>query len=128
LPIVAGLGGAGSGCPGLRSSPEPSSGPATRSSAPPPSSSPGPAPLPPPPAPSRSLPSVSTDWCLEDLGWRGLDEGACYFLADRDAPPSILLVYLSGIVPPVPRSPQKEKVQRIVAAAAGRAPAAAILP
>jgi predicted esterase len=42
--------------------------------------------------------------------------------------PSRLLVYLSGIVPPTARSPQKEKVQRVVAAAARRAGAAVLLP
>ncbi len=82
-------------------------------------------PLSTPQSTTAALPDVKTDWCLE--GWRGLDEGACYFLPDGERP-TRLLVYLSGIVPPTPRSPQKEKVQRVVAAAARRAGAAALLP
>jgi predicted esterase len=73
------------------------------------------------------LPDVATDWCLSDI-LRGLDDSTCYFVPPDGPPPSRLLIYLSGIVPPVPRSPQKEKVQRIVAAAAKKAGAAAILP
>ena len=71
---------------------------------------------------------MPTDWCLE--GWRGLDEGTCYFVPAAGAlrAPRRLLVYLPGIVPPTPRSPQKEKVQRIVAAAVARAGAVALLP
>jgi predicted esterase len=42
--------------------------------------------------------------------------------------PARLLVYLPGIVPPTPTSPQKEKVQRIVLAAARRAGVVALLP
>jgi predicted esterase len=90
------------------------------------------APLPeaaPPRAPTATtpaaLPDVATDWCLE--GWRGLDEETCYFLPEGE-PPRRLLIYLSGIVPPTPRSLQKEKVQRVVAAAARRTGAAALLP
>ncbi|MBX3207011.1 MAG: hypothetical protein KF764_18335 [Labilithrix sp.] len=76
---------------------------------------------------SAELPDVRTDWCLD--GWRGLDEGTCYLVPrDGERRGATLLVYLSGIVPPVPRSPQKEKVQRIVAAAAARAGAVALLP
>lgn len=75
-----------------------------------------------------ALPDVRTDWCLE--GWRGLDEGTCYFVPEGGATrtPRRLLVYLPGIVPPTPTSPQKEKVQRVVAAAAARAGAVALLP
>lgn len=79
---------------------------------------------------ASDLPNVATDWCLE--GWRGLDEGTCYFVPDArsagEPPPKILLVYLSGIVPPQPRSPQKENVQRVVSASARRAHAVALLP
>jgi predicted esterase len=78
-------------------------------------------------APPGALPDVRTDWCLE--GWRGLDEGTCWLLPDADGGSSPrLLIYLSGIVPPVPRSPQKEKVQQIVAAAARRTGTAVLLP
>jgi predicted esterase len=73
----------------------------------------------------RPLPDVPTDWCLE--GFRAIDEGTCYLLPDGVVP-SRLLVYLAGIVPPTPRSPQKEKVQAVVAAAARRAGVAALLP
>ena len=84
------------------------------------------APLPPPAAPSRVLPDVPTDWCAE--GWRGLDVAACYFVPDGVAASSRLLIYLPGIIPPVPKSSQKDKVARIVAAAAQRASAVALLP
>jgi predicted esterase len=73
----------------------------------------------------EDAPDVATDWCLPP--WRGLDEGVCY-LAPEGAAPN-LLIYLSGIVPPVPRvSEQKEKVQAIVAHAAARAGIVAMLP
>ena len=75
-----------------------------------------------------SLPDVRTDWCLD--GWRGLDEGTCYLVPDGwdGNGTRRLLVYLSGIVPPVAKSPQKENVQRVVAAAAMRAGAGVLLP
>ncbi len=74
------------------------------------------------------LPDVHTDWCLE--GWRGLDEGTCYLVPDGwdGRGQHRLLVYLSGIVPLVAKSPQKENVQRIVASAAKRAGVVALLP
>ncbi|HVH46035.1 MAG TPA: hypothetical protein VM925_26985 [Labilithrix sp.] len=77
---------------------------------------------------TRALPDVATDWCLD--GWRGLDEGTCYLVPDgfERGRPKTLLVYLSGIVPPIPKSPQKENVQRIVAAAVRRAGAVVLLP
>ncbi len=87
----------------------------------PPAPTVGPAPVdaaPPPP-----LPDVAEAGCLE--GWRGLDSSTCW-LGAPDA--TTLLVYLSGIVPPLPRSLQKETVARVVAAAATRAHVAAILP
>lgn len=65
--------------------------------------------------PAPTLPNVKTDWCLEDF--QALDQGTCYLTGDR---PTRLLIYLSGIVPPTATSPQKEKVQRIVSAAARR--------
>jgi hypothetical protein len=90
-----------------------------------------PQPPPPAPVPSRSLPDVPTDWCAE--GWRGLDVEACYFIPapareNGEASSARLLIYLPGIIPPVPKSPQKDKVARIVAAAAQRASAVALLP
>lgn len=81
-----------------------------------------------PARPPTELPDVETDWCLD--GWRGLDEGTCYLVPegwDRRGRRR-LLVYLPGIVPPVARSPQKEKVQHVVAAAAKRAGVVALLP
>lgn len=85
-------------------------------------------------APVRELPDVSTDWC-DGEGWRGLSEGVCYFVPPsfkpvhgEDTATNHLLIYLPGVIPPVPKSPQKEKVQRIVAAAAARAHAFALLP
>jgi hypothetical protein len=88
----------------------------------------------PPPA-SSALPTansedaairdVATDWCLPP--WRGLDEGTCYFVPEKAA--ARLLIYLPGIVPPSPPvSPQKEKVETIVAHAAARAGIVAMLP
>lgn len=81
------------------------------------------------PRPTRpDLPDLATDWCLD--GWRALDAGTCYLVPeglDGAASPT-LLVYLSGIVPPEPKSPQKENVQRVVASAARRAGVVAMLP
>lgn len=73
-------------------------------------------------------PPVVTDWCIDGL--TALDEETCYVLPDArraDGPPP-LLVYLHGIVPPTPRSPQKEKVELAVLHAAMRAGAAALVP
>ncbi len=75
-------------------------------------------------APPPELPDVRTEWCLGE--WRGLDESTCH-LVPKGAGRS-LLIYLPGIVPPAPRSPQKENVERIVAAAATRARVVALLP
>jgi predicted esterase len=97
------------------------------------SAPPSPSPSPPAPvAPVRepvearpALPDVATDWCESSLGWRGLDEGTCYFLPEGA---KRLLIYLSGIVPPTPKSTQKENVQRVVMSAAKRAGVAVLLP
>lgn len=58
-----------------------------------------------------------------------LDEETCFVLPLL-APgrPRRLLVYLHGIVPPVPTSPQKENVMTSVLHAATRAGAAALVP
>ena len=97
-----------------------------------------PSPPPPPASPTSALareapapaPPVTTDWCLDGL--TALDEETCYVLPDRDgdagAQATPLLVYLHGIVPPVPTSPQKERVELAVLHAAKRAHAAALLP
>jgi predicted esterase len=78
-----------------------------------------------PPSRDAGMPDVATDWCLPP--WRGIDEGVCYFVPEKALPK--LLVYLPGIVPPWPaRSPQKEKVEAIVAQAAARAGIVAMLP
>lgn len=66
---------------------------------------------------------VETDWCMSGL--EALDEETCYLLptgAKR------LLIYLHGIVPPVPVSPQKENVMTAVKNAATRAGVAALVP
>ena len=80
-----------------------------------------PAPTPPPP------PAVATDWCLPGLS--GLDEDVCYVLPPlAEGKPRRLLVYLHGIVPPLPTSPQKEAVEHAVLGAAEHAGAAALVP
>ncbi|HEY2513124.1 MAG TPA: hypothetical protein VGI39_19785 [Polyangiaceae bacterium] len=79
-------------------------------------------------AASVPLPVVATDWCIDGL--TPLDEETCYLLpdpADAAVPPP-LLVYLHGIVPPTPTSPQKERVELAVLHAARRAHAAALVP
>jgi predicted esterase len=78
--------------------------------------------------PRESLPDTKAEWCLE--GWRSLDEATCYVVPETftRAERRTLLVYLSGIVPPQPRSPQKENVEHIVRVAATRARAVALLP
>lgn len=81
---------------------------------------------PPPPAAPPSalaLPELATDWCRPP--WRGVAEGTCYLAGggERD-----LLVYLPGIYPPSPTSPQKDNVERVVLAASRRAGVAALLP
>jgi predicted esterase len=55
-----------------------------------------------------------------------LDEETCYVLPEGK--PTKLLVYLHGITPPLPASPQKTTVQTAVRNAALRAQAAAIVP
>lgn len=78
--------------------------------------------------PPPELTDVRTDWCLE--GWRALEEGTCWLVPDRWSSDGVrrLVIYLSGIVPPVPKSHQKENVQRVVASSARRAGVAVLLP
>lgn len=78
--------------------------------------------------PRPALPDVKAEWCID--GWRGLDEGTCYLLPEvTDATrPKVLLIYLPGIMPPATRSPQKENVLRVVAGAARRRGAIALVP
>lgn len=85
----------------------------------PPAASSAPAPAPPP----RSLPEVASDWCRAPF--RAVAEGVCYALGGQE---SDLLVYLPGIYPPSPASPQKDNVERVVSAAAARAGLAVVLP
>ncbi|MDB4947116.1 MAG: hypothetical protein JWP97_6650 [Labilithrix sp.] len=86
--------------------------------APVPPATPPPAPRPPPPA---------TDWCTPGL--TALTADVCYVLPPLAAGrPRRLLVYLHGIVPPLPVSDQKTTVQQAVLHAAMRAGAAAIVP
>jgi predicted esterase len=74
-----------------------------------------------PPAPPAG---VVTDWCID--GVTPLDVDCCYTLPER--PTRDLLVYLHGVVPPGRDSPQKTNFETVVANAARRAGAAAILP
>jgi predicted esterase len=75
---------------------------------------------------SASPPSPS-DWCLPGLS--PLAEDICYVLPplppDR---PRRLLVYLHGIIPPVPDSEQQRKVETAVLHACTRAGVAALVP
>jgi predicted esterase len=80
----------------------------------------------PPPAVTPAA-SVATDWCVDGLS--ALDEDVCYVLPPIETgPPLRLLVYLHGIVPPVPDSPQKHTVEGAVVRASVRAGAAALVP
>jgi predicted esterase len=76
---------------------------------------------------SAPIPTVTTDWCLPGLN--ALAEDVCYILPplppDR---PRRLLVYLHGIVPPIPDSPQQNKVEMVVLHACTRAGVAALIP
>jgi predicted esterase len=55
-----------------------------------------------------------------------LAEDACYVVPDR--PTTTLLVYLPGMMPPTPESPEKRTVETVVARAARRAGVAALIP
>ena len=85
-----------------------------------------------PPAHGEASARSASDWCLEGL--EELEEEICYVLPDETdggshpTTATTLLVYLHGIVPPTPTSPQKEAVERAVLHAAKRAGAAAIVP
>jgi predicted esterase len=70
---------------------------------------------------------VATDWCIEEVS--ALDEDVCYVLPQL-APgrPRRLIVYLHGIIPPVPDSAQKRTVQTAVLRASVRAGVAALVP
>lgn len=73
-----------------------------------------------------ALPATS-DWCVDGLSV--LDEDVCYVLPPLPAgQPRRLLVYLHGIVPPTPDSPQKHTVQGVVLHASVRAGVAALVP
>jgi predicted esterase len=79
-------------------------------------------PLDPPPAPA-----VVTDWCIGGLS--SLDEDMCYVLPPlAKRKPRRLLIYLAGIIPPQPTSPQKDAVEGAVLHACVRAGAAALVP
>ena len=79
------------------------------------------------PSVSTSSVPVTTDWCIEGLSV--LDEDVCYVLP-RLAPgrPRRLIVYLHGIIPPVPDSAPKRSVQTAVLRASVRAGVAALVP
>jgi predicted esterase len=77
--------------------------------------------------PARSPTEPATDWCIEGLS--ALDEDVCYVLPELSpGRPRRLIVYLHGIIPPVPDSPQKRAVQTAVLRASVRAGVAAIVP
>ncbi|MBX3191885.1 MAG: hypothetical protein KF819_33145 [Labilithrix sp.] len=77
--------------------------------------------------PPKTFAKVETDWCIDGL--EALDEDACYVLPKlAEGKPRRLLVYLHGIVPPLPTSTQKHTVHTIVMQASTRAGAAAIVP
>jgi predicted esterase len=95
---------------------------AAPTSDPPVGSTAGEAPVAPTPAPP-----VVTDWCI--VGLDALDEDMCYVLPPlAEGKPRRLLVYLHGIVPPVPTSPQKHTVETTVLRASVRWGAAALVP
>jgi predicted esterase len=78
-------------------------------------------------APVVVEPPATSDWCVDGLS--ALDEDVCYVLPPMPAgPPRRLLVYLHGIVPPTPDSPQKHTVQSVVLHASVRAGVAALVP
>ncbi|HEX8793291.1 MAG TPA: hypothetical protein VF765_20250 [Polyangiaceae bacterium] len=73
------------------------------------------------------MPTPVTDWCLRGLTPLAAD--VCYVLPALPADhPRRLLVYLHGIVPPVPDSEQKRKVETAVLHACTRAGVAALVP
>jgi predicted esterase len=77
-------------------------------------------------APAQAAP-VTTDWCID--GVSALDEDVCYVLPELGpGPRRRLLVYLHGIVPPLPDSPQKRTVENAVLHASRRAGVAALIP
>ena len=67
---------------------------------------------------------METDWCTADVS--ALDVSNCYVLPEE--PTRTLLIYLHGIVPPTKDSPQKTNFEKVVANAARRAGAAALIP
>ena len=79
-------------------------------------------------APSALAPApVLTDWCIDGLS--SLDEDVCYVLPPpAERRPRRLLIYLHGIVPPLPTSSQKRLVETVVLRASVRAGAAALVP
>lgn len=82
----------------------------------------------PPPASPRwppPPPGVKSAFCLDGVV-ETLAEDACYVLPDR--PTTTLLVYLPGLMPPGPESPEKRSVETVVGNAARRAGVAALVP
>jgi predicted esterase len=78
-------------------------------------------------APGPTFPAVTTDWCID--GFAALGEDVCALLPPMPSGrPRRLLVYLHGIVPPVPDSPQKRTFETAVLHACQRAGVAALLP
>jgi predicted esterase len=76
------------------------------------------------PWPRTKPPSIRTDWCIE--GVDAMDEETCWVIPDE--PTTTLLVYFHGIVPPTAESQQKTNYQTVVANAARRQRAVALLP
>jgi predicted esterase len=70
---------------------------------------------------------MTNEWCT--AGLEALDDESCFVLpALAEGQPRRLLVYLHGIVPPVPASPVKENLMTVVRNAVTRAGAAALVP
>jgi predicted esterase len=74
-----------------------------------------------PPAP----PGIETSYCLSGV-MEALAEDACYVLPDQ--PTTTLLIYLPGLMPNRPDSPEKRGVETVVAKASRRAGVAALVP
>jgi len=87
-------------------------------------------PAPPPSEPPRppwppSPPGIASSFCLDGV-MDTLAEDACYVLPER--PTTTLLIYLPGLMPPGPESPEKRGVETVVANTSRRAGVAALVP
>lgn len=75
-----------------------------------------------------TLPHVESEWCITE-GLVALDEETgCFLPPLEEGGPPRLLVYLHGITPPLPTSPNKKLVQTAVVEACGRAGVFGLVP